>query len=102
MRYNKRKARLGANQPSENSRMIARSRKIRKGNLVRLAPSTNRSQDSIYEWLKDRVGVVTEVHPMNWDVHANFSFTVYNMVGAPIHYNRLFGFWDFDLELVRR
>lgn len=101
MKHNIRKAKLG--KKLENPRMEARARKFRKGDLVRLAPRADRGSDSVYEWLKDRVGVVTNVHPYNWDVIVNFGFNVTNALPTfNKHYIRDFGFWDFDLELVKR
>lgn len=81
--------------------MVARKSKFRKGDVIRLVPRADRGSDSVYSWLKDQLGHVVSVGPYGWDVLANFNFTIEHCRGAVV-YNRDFGFWDFDIELVKR
>lgn len=96
MRNNKRTARLGKNQPVENSRMIERGRKIRKGNLVRLSRWAQECLPSGLD-VQNNVGVVLDPHPTYWDILVLFRADT----------NRgprcvLYGFYKADLVLVRR
>lgn len=94
MKHNVRKAKLG--KKLENPRMEARARKLRVGNLVRLAPSV--MEFPVGEMVGSGVGVVTSVRPINWSLLAAFTATTY--LGRKLYLT--FGFYIGDLELVKR
>lgn len=94
MKHNKRKANVGS--VPTNPRMRARSRKIRKGNLVKLAD--HMLEFPVGELVGTNVGVVTSVHPMIWDFIASFTVTTVYKTKKVLD----FGFYKGDLVLVKR
>lgn len=94
MKHNKRKANLGS--VPTNTRMAARSRKIRKGDLVRLAD--HMLEFPVGELAGNNVGVVTSTHPKVWDFIVSFTVTTVYKTKKVLD----FGFYKGDLILVRR
>lgn len=94
MKHNVRKANLGS--VPTNPRMRARSRKIRKGNLVRLAD--HMLEFPVGELAGTNVGIVTSTHPKYWDFIAKFTVTTVYKTKKVLD----FGFYKSDLVLVRR
>ncbi len=94
MKHNVRKANLGF--VPTNPRMRARSRKIRKGNLVRL--EDHMLDFPVGELVGTNVGIVTSTHPKVWDFIASFTVTTVYKTKKVLD----FGFYKGDLVLVRR